>query len=102
MRAESGQGPICIDRPLRPLAVDATAEPTPPCVLLSIIIIIISDPSQLTEGEPGCMFLLEGVTNPACNPVESPLGTDDEHENKGNFNTSLLPSCAELLATCSH
>ena len=32
-------------------------------------------PSQLTEGEPGCMFLLEGVTNPVMNPVESPLAT---------------------------
>ena len=31
---------------------------------------LVSDPTQLTEGEPGCMFLLEGVTNPA----ESPLG----------------------------
>ena len=38
---------------------------------------LVSDPTQLTEGEPGCMFLLEGVTNPA----ESPLV--DSHESVG-------------------
>ena len=31
-------------------------------------------PSQLTEGEPGCIFLPQRVTNPVMNPVESPLG----------------------------
>ena len=34
---------------------------------------LVSDPSQLTEGEPGCMFLLEGVTNPAESPLGLPL-----------------------------
>ena len=36
MRAESGPGPICIDRPSRPLVVNATAELTTPCVYFII------------------------------------------------------------------
>ncbi len=30
-------------------------------------------PSQLTEGETGCIFLPQRVTNPAMNPAMNPL-----------------------------
>ena len=69
------------------------------------------DPSQLTEGEPGCIFLLEQVTNPAestLGPIKPECPTSSSclrkrsHESRVSQSTGRLTGIKSRLPVVSH